>query len=228
MQLRNTSTARMWSRWSNSRSAVSAVGTPSVNSRGPRRESTRSGVRIFDGTGVLYPGGVGGDDMAISWLYRGGGGLAGDRSGGRTSWLGVVRPSSLLVRCHVGSFGSNISSCSHVTATSLTTCQRSRPREPGRRISTRSARNERADPSGSRIAMLPSCSIPTTRPTTQRPLSVRRNRIGSSIRSPSRASEAGDRCMCVGERSGQAPMVRRCNLRIPPSQRSGSLAFSAM
>jgi len=147
--------------------------------------------------------------------------------------------------------GPNISSCSHVTATSLTTHQRRRPREPGRRISTTSARSERADPSGSRSRMLPSASTPTTLPTTHRPEPLRRNLIGSPMRRPNRARAAGERCISsetiwfagsewdggagwdgqelrVVGADGQRPITVRCSLRMPPSQRSGLSALSRM
>jgi hypothetical protein len=100
----------------------------------------------------------------------------------------------------------NNSNCSQVTATSLTTHQRNRPREPGRRISTISGRSDRADPSGSRSVMLPSVAMPETFPTIHRPRSRRRNRIGSPGRSPSRASADGERCMA----GRQPPETRRC------------------
>ena len=66
----------------------------------------------------------------------------------------------------------------------------------GRRISSRSARSERAEPSGSRKVTLPSAATPATRPTIHRPLSLRRNRIGSPRRRPSRA-----RCSVIDARN---------------------------
>jgi hypothetical protein len=50
---KKASTPRRKSRLSNSLAAVSAEGSPSWNSKVPSRESTRSGVMIFDGIGVL-------------------------------------------------------------------------------------------------------------------------------------------------------------------------------
>ena len=56
--LRNASMPRRKSRWSKSRSAVACVGKPSLNSSVPIRVSTRSGVMIFVGIGVLNPAGA--------------------------------------------------------------------------------------------------------------------------------------------------------------------------
>ncbi len=93
---------------------------------------------------------------------------------------------------------SNRSSCSQVTATSLTVFHTSRPRLPGLRTCTVSGRKDRAAPSGSCNVMLPSASTRATLPTNQRPLWWRRNRIGSERWRPT----------AVRVRSGISALVR--------------------